>query len=307
MVTADDLWRASARGHGLRGDHAARAPSAPVGIQNAAMIWMLREQTKVPFLVDAGVGTASDAAIAMELGCDAVLLNSAIAHAKDPIRMAEAMKLAIEAGRLAYLAGRMPRRLGADPSSPLTGLIGSSRSRSSALRTRQRVATHRFPQPPKRRCGGCWPRSTSRIRPASMSCSARKAPTPLDRTEATHLLAAALEAPEYSRSSGCEASAGGLAPRGTRPSCRDRADYGLIDDIGPGNVDHRHFIFIYFIEGAAVSSCPCSLFLDADDGRRAHRICGGAARSAVVPYRAATMRWRNAMRTAHKKSRRPAD
>ncbi len=80
-----------------------------LGIQNAAMIWMIREQTKVPFLVDAGVGTASDAAIAMELGCDAVLLNSAIAHAKDPIRMAKAMKLAIEAGRLAYLAGRMPR------------------------------------------------------------------------------------------------------------------------------------------------------------------------------------------------------
>ena len=94
-----------------------------LGIQNAAMIWMIREQTKVPFLVDAGVGTASDAAIAMELGCDAVLLNSAIAHAKDPIRMAKAMKLAIEAGRQAYLAGRMPRRLGADPSSPLTGLI----------------------------------------------------------------------------------------------------------------------------------------------------------------------------------------
>jgi thiazole synthase len=94
-----------------------------LGIQNAAMIWMIREQTKVPFLVDAGVGTASDAAIAMELGCDAVLLNSAIAHAKDPIRMARAMKYAIEAGRLAYLAGRMPRRLGADPSSPLTGLI----------------------------------------------------------------------------------------------------------------------------------------------------------------------------------------
>jgi thiazole synthase len=94
-----------------------------LGIQNAAMIWMIREQTKVPFLVDAGVGTASDAAIAMELGCDAVLLNSAIAHAKDPIRMAKAMKFAIEAGRLAYLAGRMPRRLGADPSSPLTGLI----------------------------------------------------------------------------------------------------------------------------------------------------------------------------------------
>ena len=70
-----------------------------------------------------GVGTASDATVAMELGCTAVLLNSAIAHAKDPIRMARAMKLAIEAGRQAYLAGRMPRRLGADPSSPLTGLI----------------------------------------------------------------------------------------------------------------------------------------------------------------------------------------
>jgi thiazole synthase len=94
-----------------------------LGVQNAAMIWMIREQTKVPFLVDAGVGTASDAAIAMELGCDAVLLNSAIAQAGNPVRMARAMKLAVEAGRLAYLAGRMPRRMGADPSSPLTGLI----------------------------------------------------------------------------------------------------------------------------------------------------------------------------------------
>jgi thiazole synthase len=94
-----------------------------LGIQNPAMISMLIEQAKVPLLVDAGVGTASDATVAMELGCTAVLLNSAIAHAKDPIRMAKAMKLAIEAGRQAYLAGRMPRRLGADPSSPLTGLI----------------------------------------------------------------------------------------------------------------------------------------------------------------------------------------
>jgi thiazole synthase len=94
-----------------------------LGVQNPAMIWMIREQTKVPFLVDAGVGTASDAAIAMELGCDAVLLNSAIAHARDPVRMARAMRLAVEAGRLSYLAGRMPRRMGADPSSPLTGLI----------------------------------------------------------------------------------------------------------------------------------------------------------------------------------------
>jgi len=94
-----------------------------LGVQNPAMIWMMREQTNVPFLVDAGVGTASDAAIAMELGCDAVLLNSAIAHAREPVRMAWAMRLAVEAGRLSYLAGRMPRRMGADPSSPLTGLI----------------------------------------------------------------------------------------------------------------------------------------------------------------------------------------
>jgi thiazole synthase len=94
-----------------------------LGIQNPAMIRMMIEQRSVPLLVDAGVGTASDAAIAMELGCDAVLLNSAIAHARDPIRMARAMKHAVEAGRLAYLAGRMPRRMGADPSSPLTGLI----------------------------------------------------------------------------------------------------------------------------------------------------------------------------------------
>jgi thiazole synthase len=74
-------------------------------------------------LVDAGVGTASDAAVAMELGCDGVLMNTAIAEAKDPIRMARAMKLAVESGRLAYLAGRMPKKLYADPSSPLAGLI----------------------------------------------------------------------------------------------------------------------------------------------------------------------------------------
>ncbi|MGD0432825.1 MAG: thiazole synthase [Acetobacteraceae bacterium] len=94
-----------------------------LGVQNPAMISMMMEHVTVPFLVDAGVGTASDAAIAMELGCTAVLLNSAIAHAKHPVLMARAMKHAIEAGRLAYLAGRMPRRMGADPSSPLTGLI----------------------------------------------------------------------------------------------------------------------------------------------------------------------------------------
>ena len=94
-----------------------------IGIQSPVNIRLIIEQSKVPVLVDAGVGTASDAAIAMELGCDGVLMNTAIAAAKDPIRMARAMKLAIEAGRLAYLAGRMPRKLYADPSSPLGGLI----------------------------------------------------------------------------------------------------------------------------------------------------------------------------------------
>jgi len=94
-----------------------------LGIQNPAMISIMRDLIKLPFVVDAGVGTASDAAIALELGCDAVLLNSAIAHAKDPVRMAAAMGHAVKAGRLSYLAGRMPRRMGADPSSPLTGLI----------------------------------------------------------------------------------------------------------------------------------------------------------------------------------------
>jgi thiazole synthase len=94
-----------------------------LGIQNPAMISIMRDLVTVPFVVDAGVGTASDAAVALELGCDAVLMNSAIAHARDPVRMARAMKHAVAAGRLSFLAGRMPRRMGADPSSPLTGLI----------------------------------------------------------------------------------------------------------------------------------------------------------------------------------------
>jgi thiazole synthase len=94
-----------------------------LGLQNPAMISILKEQAGVPVLVDAGVGTASDACIAMELGLDAVLLNSAIAHAQDPVRMARAMKAAVQAGRHAFLAGRMPRKMGADPSSPLGGLI----------------------------------------------------------------------------------------------------------------------------------------------------------------------------------------
>jgi thiazole synthase len=94
-----------------------------LGIQNPVTIRLIIEQARVPVLVDAGVGTASDAAFAMELGCDAVLMNTAIAHAKDPIRMARAMKHAIIAGREAYLAGRMPKKKYADPSSPLAGLI----------------------------------------------------------------------------------------------------------------------------------------------------------------------------------------
>ncbi len=96
-----------------------------LGIQNPVMIRAIIEQAKVPVLVDAGVGTASDAALAMELGCDAVLMNSAIAHAQRPIVMAKAMKAAVEAGRLAFLAGRMPRQYAADPSSPLNkGVLG---------------------------------------------------------------------------------------------------------------------------------------------------------------------------------------
>ena len=94
-----------------------------LGIQNRVNIRLIVEQSKVPVVVDAGVGTASDAAIAMELGCAAVLMNTAIAEAKDPIRMARAMKHAVIAGREAYLAGRMPKRMYADPSSPLAGLI----------------------------------------------------------------------------------------------------------------------------------------------------------------------------------------
>ena len=94
-----------------------------LGVQNPVNIRLIIEAAKVPVIVDAGVGTASDAAIAMELGCDGVLMNTAIAAAKDPILMGSAMKHAVIAGRQAYLAGRMPRRMYADPSSPLAGLI----------------------------------------------------------------------------------------------------------------------------------------------------------------------------------------
>lgn len=95
-----------------------------LGVQNRYNLLEIVENAKVPILVDAGVGTASDAAIAMELGCDGVLMNTAIAGARDPILMAHAMKLAIEAGRAAFKAGRIPRKRYASASSPVDGLIG---------------------------------------------------------------------------------------------------------------------------------------------------------------------------------------
>ena len=94
-----------------------------LGIQNKTNLRIIIENAKVPVIVDAGVGTASDATIAMELGCDGVLMNTAIAEAKDPILMAEAMKKAVESGRAAYLAGRMSKRLYASASSPFEGLL----------------------------------------------------------------------------------------------------------------------------------------------------------------------------------------
>jgi thiazole synthase len=95
-----------------------------LGIRNPYNIRIILENVKVPVIVDAGVGSASDAAIAMELGCDGVLMNTAIAGAQNPIAMAEAMKLAVKAGRLSYKAGRIPRKLYANASSPLDGMIG---------------------------------------------------------------------------------------------------------------------------------------------------------------------------------------
>ena len=98
-----------------------------LGIQNANNIRIIREFAHVPVIVDAGVGTASDAALAMELGVDGVLMNTAIAGADDPVRMAEAMKLAVKSGRLAYLAGRIARKAYATASSPEMGLVGGQR------------------------------------------------------------------------------------------------------------------------------------------------------------------------------------
>ena len=97
-----------------------------LGIQNTNNIRIIKDQARVPVIVDAGVGTASDAAIAMELGADGVLMNTAIALAQDPVAMASAMKLAVEAGRLAFLAGRIARREYASASSPASGLIGAA-------------------------------------------------------------------------------------------------------------------------------------------------------------------------------------
>ncbi|MBI3604756.1 MAG: thiazole synthase [Nitrospirae bacterium] len=94
-----------------------------LGIRNPFNIRIIMETVKIPIIVDAGVGTASDAAIAMEMGCDAVLMNTAIASAKEPVLMAEAMNYAVKAGRLAFLSGRMPKRLYAQASSPIEGMI----------------------------------------------------------------------------------------------------------------------------------------------------------------------------------------
>jgi thiazole synthase len=103
-----------------------------MGILNPWNLQLVIDRVKVPVLVDAGVGTASDAAIAMELGCDGVLMNTAIAAAKDPVRMARAMKKGVEAGREAFLAGRMPKKLySATPSSPTEGTIASTRPKAA--------------------------------------------------------------------------------------------------------------------------------------------------------------------------------
>ena len=98
-----------------------------LGIQNKLNIELIINQSKVPVLVDAGVGTASDAAIVMEMGCDGILMNSAIAHAKNPVLMAKAMKQAVESGRNAYLAGRMPKKKYGEASSPISGKITASK------------------------------------------------------------------------------------------------------------------------------------------------------------------------------------
>ena len=103
-----------------------------MGILNPWNLQLIIDAAKVPVLVDAGVGTASDAAIAMELGCDGILMNTAVAAARDPVMMAGAMKKAVEAGREAFLAGRMPKKLySASPSSPTVGVIGGANPKAA--------------------------------------------------------------------------------------------------------------------------------------------------------------------------------
>jgi thiazole synthase len=99
-----------------------------LGIRNPHNLELIKARARVPIIVDAGVGTASDAALVFELGCDGLLLNSAVSRARDPVRMARAMKAAAEAGRDAFLAGRMPKRFLAEASSPFEGRIGGSRA-----------------------------------------------------------------------------------------------------------------------------------------------------------------------------------
>jgi thiazole synthase len=94
-----------------------------IGVRNPYNLEIIRAQSRIPVIVDAGIGTASDAAVVMELGCDGVLMNTAIAKSRDPVKMARAMGMAIEAGRLAYEAGRIPRRYHAEPSSPESGVV----------------------------------------------------------------------------------------------------------------------------------------------------------------------------------------
>ncbi len=112
-----------------------------LGIRNPYNIRIILESVRIPVIVDAGVGSASDAAIAMELGCDGVLMNTAIAGAQDPIAMARAMRLAVEAGRLSYRAGRIPRKLYANASSPLDGMIASFRPAKGSFPPRRRKSS----------------------------------------------------------------------------------------------------------------------------------------------------------------------
>ena len=123
-----EYWQDLARKLEDAGAAAVMPLGAPIGsglgIQNVNNLRIIREFARVPVIVDAGVGTASDAALAMEIGADGVLMNTAIAGARDPVRMARAMKRAVEAGRDAFLAGRIPRKRFASASSPVDGLVG---------------------------------------------------------------------------------------------------------------------------------------------------------------------------------------